>query len=335
MGEGMADLDRGGAPVGGQRRRIFRRSFRPIASGQAAHPAQQAGFGAVLEQHGAVGTASQIGDAQAHRLGRLGRLSRQLRRAAGEPAGAGRAPGAQAAGGVARRADRGAQIHDGLGIVAGARIRRAAGGSGAQFGLGIGERRADVVQPGHDALDIAVDHGGGLVEGDGGNGGGGIRAYAGQALQRRGVIGENAAMRFGHFAGAFQQVARAGVVAEAGPGGHHLGILGGRQRLDPGPAAGEIEEIGDDGGDGGLLQHDLAEPDPVRVGPIAAAWGHAPGQHAGVAVVPIQNFAGGVVHAGVILFSAGPGLAQGGETVNVAPDRRRHMRARYGQNAAR
>ena len=55
--------------------------------------------------------------------------------------------------------------------------------AGADFGLGVGQRRADVEQARHHALDIAVDHRGGPVEGDRGDRGGRVGADAGQVAQ--------------------------------------------------------------------------------------------------------------------------------------------------------
>ena len=93
-----------------------------------------------------------------------------------------------------------------------------------------------VVEPRHDPLDIAVENRRRDVEGDRGDGGGGVGPDARQ-LQQRGVIGrEGAAMFRRHDAGAFQQVAGAGVVAEARPGGHDVGVLGGGEVGDRRPA---------------------------------------------------------------------------------------------------
>ena len=73
--------------------------------------------------------------------------------------------------------------------------------------------------------------------------------------------------------GAGMQVAGAGVVAEAGPGLHHLLARRRRQRGHRRPARDERLEIGFDGRDGRLLQHHLGEPDAIRVGPDSDAPG--------------------------------------------------------------
>src|SRR3546814_3939411 len=65
-------------------------------------------------------------------------------------------------------------------------------------------------------------------------------------------------------AGAGQQIARAAVIAKPRPCGHHIGIVGGGQRLDSRPAFLKSSEIRADGGDRRLLEHDLRHPHGVR-----------------------------------------------------------------------
>ena len=84
--------------------------------------------------------------------------------------------------------------------------------------LGIGQRRFDCLQAGDHALDVAVDGRGLLVEGDGPDGGGGVGPNAGQGTQGRLVLGKVPFVPVGHRLGAGVEIARAGVVAEAGPG---------------------------------------------------------------------------------------------------------------------
>ncbi len=60
-----------------------------------------------------------------------------------------------------------------------------------------------------------------------------------------------------HRAGTFQQVARAGVVTQTGPGSHYVAIFGRRKRVDSGPETDEAQKICLNGGDSGLLQHHL------------------------------------------------------------------------------
>ena len=67
----------------------------------------------------------------------------------------------------------------------------------------------------------------------------------------------------------------------------------GRKVADIGPAAGEIEEIGNHRGHHRLLQHDLGQPDMIgwrQVRPAAA-----PGKRAAMPVIPVENLLGGKV----------------------------------------
>ncbi|KAG0741264.1 hypothetical protein G6F24_016765 [Rhizopus arrhizus] len=60
-------------------------------------------------------------------------------------------------------------------------------------------------------------------------------------------------------------VAGAGVVAQSGPVRHHVFLRGGGQRGYVREALQEAVVIGDHGGHLRLLQHDLGQPDPIRV----------------------------------------------------------------------
>ena len=186
----------------------------------------------------------------------------------GEPFGKPTATGAERtepASRAARRADRGAEIHHGLGVVAGVGLGREAFGQRLDLRLGGGERRLHRKEARDHALDIAVDRRGARPEGNGSDGRRGIAADAGKLAQLRFGLGEVAAVLVRHDAGAGMEVAGAGVVAEPGPDGEHLAELGAGERLHVGPAAQEIGIAGRDRLDRGLLQHDLAEPDFVRV----------------------------------------------------------------------
>ena len=81
------------------------------------------------------------------------------------------------------------------------------------------------------------------------------------------------------------QVARPCVVAKPSPGGHH--ILDGRRRQIPHrrEPTDEPPIMRYDGGDRGLLQHDLGQPDPVRVRRLARLG--PPRQSAAVPVIPV------------------------------------------------
>src|SRR5262249_43852859 len=88
-------------------------------------------------------------------------------------------------------------------------------------------------------------------------------------------------------AGTGVQVASAGVITQPLPEVQHLIERGGRQGGNNGPARHESVKIGTDGSNRGLLQHDLAEPDAVRVG--ALVGGSAPGENAAMPVIPFQK----------------------------------------------
>jgi hypothetical protein len=74
-----------------------------------------------------------------------------------------------------------------------------------------------------------------------------------------------------HGFGAFLEVAGAGVIAKACPGGQHIIEWGRRQIPNTWPALEEILVIGADRDDRRLLQHDLGEPHMVGIGLFARA----------------------------------------------------------------
>ncbi len=145
-----------------------------------------------------------------------------------------RISGQSAQAGFAGRADGCAKVHHGLGMVAGpcAGVRVAARLASVGLDRAAGFHREEARD---DTLDIAIDHGGGFVEGDGGNGCGGVGANAGKS-QKTVASGGKAAVR-GNGAGAFQEVAGAGVIAEPGPFKPSPRILGRGKGLNGGPAA--------------------------------------------------------------------------------------------------
>src|SRR3546814_16892033 len=78
-----------------------------------------------------------------------------------------------------------------------------------------------------------------------------------------------------------------GIVTEARPGGHDIALVGRRQRFDRGPAAGERLEIGPGMRHGRLLEHDLGEPDAVRIRPLAGP--PAPGKDPRLRIIPVAK----------------------------------------------
>ena len=80
------------------------------------------------------------------------------------------------------------------------------------------------------------------------------------------------------------QIARAGVIAEPGPGLQHVVERRRGERLHIRPARQEFRVIRPDRLHGGLLQHDLRQPDVIGIGPLARRG--APRQMAAMPVVP-------------------------------------------------
>ena len=114
-----------------------------------------------------------------------GRLGCLLRRLAGEgllragsARNAGLAPGTEPAGGIARRADRRAEIHQRLREIARPLRWQHCQHAHANQRLGTGHQLLDGEEPRHDALDIAVDGGRWPVKGNRGDRAGRIGADA-------------------------------------------------------------------------------------------------------------------------------------------------------------
>ena len=103
----------------------------------------------------------------------------------------------------------------------------------------------------------------------------------------------SSAERFGELAvaladeelGGFVEHAGSTIVAEAGPGGEDFGFGGEGEGEHSGEVSEECLVVVDDGGDAGLLEHDLGEPGAVGVGDVA------PGEFAGMGFVPAHELA--------------------------------------------
>ena len=104
-----------------------------------------------------------------------------------------------------------------------------------------------------------------LAEGEGGNGGRRRAADAGQSAQLTGGIWPFSGVDRDNLARAAMEIARPGVIAESGPVLDHDLERRFRQRLQRRKARQETLEIRDHRADLRLLQHDLGEPDAVRV----------------------------------------------------------------------
>jgi hypothetical protein len=179
------------------------------------------------------------------------------------------------AGRRSRRADGGAELHQALVEVAG----RAIGGQrGHDLAGALPEQllaacRLHVVldreDAGEHAGDVAVDQRRALAVGDRRDGARGVGADARHLAQRGRRPWQRAAMAFDDVAGAAVQVAGAAVVAEPGPVSEHVVERGVGQALHRREAAHPALPVRDDGGHPGLLQHDLRDPDRVRVAALA------------------------------------------------------------------
>ena len=182
-------------------------------------------------------------------------------------------------------ADERAKFHHGLvvrpGLCGRQQLLRQGGDAGG--GLFFLDRRIHVEDPGDDPFHIGVHAGHGLLEGDAGDGGRGVRPHAGQGGDILPLPGEAPAVHVADAAGRRQQVAGPGIVAQPLPGMEDLLLRGGRQGFRRGEALHPALEIADAPIHLRLLEHDLRDPDLVgRVGP-------APGQVASVGGEPAQQ----------------------------------------------
>ncbi len=153
------------------------------------------------------------------------------------------------------------------------------------FALGGACRQSHVKYPGQHPADIAIQGGFVLTESHRGNGSGGIATHARQKRQ----IGSGAGhlpTSFPDLSGGAPQIARPAVIAQTFPERQNLLFAGGSQRFQGGEARHPALKIGADRVHLGLLQHDLRDPDRIRV------WMAAPGQSPGVHGVPGQQFFG-------------------------------------------
>ena len=289
MGEAVPHRARQRRPFGRRRRGIdgFGEGPRlgpPWGRGDLDHAAEQALRRAAAQQHRTVGAGQPEGDAVTPQTLRLWRRHRQFFRQPARRRAARAAPRAQHAARPARGADRGAEIHHRLGEVAGPQRRDQGRGELLQPRLCRGQRQGDGVEPSDDALDIAVDRRHRTVERDRRDRRRGVAADARERTQRRGLAREYAAVTLDHGAGAGMQIAGARVIAEPLPHMQDRVERGRRERRNIGPARYESFKIGSDGRHHRLLQHDLAEPDMVGIGPNAGA--SPPRQVSTLMVVP-------------------------------------------------
>ncbi len=167
----------------------------------------------------------------------------------------------------ARGADRRAELHQGLveASRAGERehpSRRLPEELPGRTGV---DRRVDPLDAGEDARDVAVDQRLGKIEREARDRAGGVGPDAVERAKRVGVRGELAAEALDDLARSQVERPRAPVVAEPAPHREHVVDA----RLGEAPrrrkSRHEALEIGDHRLDPGLLEHDLADPDGVRM----------------------------------------------------------------------
>jgi len=140
------------------RRRVVRHGLGPPASRPTQHPAQQPLVGPRFQKPRAVAAPRHVDDADALRLGLFWCLARQIGGRARHPRRAQVADRADAAGGAARRADRGPQIHHRLRMTSGPMVRRQPRREGPQRRFRSRQRIVQVEQPCHDPFHVPVHH---------------------------------------------------------------------------------------------------------------------------------------------------------------------------------
>lgn len=294
MREGVRDEARHALPARTQRRVLLdgmvRRGLRPWGRRCLQHPTEKSARRPLPQQHGAVlpdrdeGRAPARGPLGLRRL--VGELFSETR---GKPATEG-TERAEAAGRTARGADRRAKVHQALREIAGMLGRGQPLRQRLDLRLRRRQRRLDCEQPRDYPFDIAVHRGRMPPEGDRGDRGRRIGPDAGKLAQGVLGAGKTAAMGLRHGARAGMEIAGTGVIAEPGPGGEHVTEAGPRQCRHIRPAAQKVDIARRHRLHGGLLEHDLAEPDLVGI--LQMSRRRPPRQRSPLAPVPSQQRAG-------------------------------------------
>ena len=167
--------------------------------------------------------------------------------------------GAEEAIGRAGFADRGAEVHQGRGVVAASGFWQERGGGFFQklAACSGGDVVLEIEKPRDDSKDIGVENGNGFVEGEGRDGGGGVGADAGKGAELL-EVGRNFGVEIlnDRFRGAVE-ISGAGVVAEAFPEFQDFFLGCGGEGCDIRQGTHPAIEVGEDGGDGRLLEHEL------------------------------------------------------------------------------
>ncbi len=193
---------------------------------------------------------------------------------------------------VARRADGGAEFHQGGIEIADAFAGEDFFGSVPKLGAGLWIARvgSDAIEPAEDALDVAVEDWSSFVEGEGGDGAGRVSADAGKGLQHGHGIGDAAVVHGDDGSCRRLEVAGPGVIAQALPRSEDMLLVGAGQRGEVWKLKEETVEIRNDCADLRLLEHRFADEDVIRVGERAQL--DTPRQCPAGAVVPAEKLAG-------------------------------------------
>ena len=176
---------------------------------------------------------------------------------------------------LGRCADKGTQLHQGLiergalPISRGARLRGETDQSlGERPKSRIGRCAAriafDAEEAGQHPYHIAVQDGGGLIEGDAADGSSGVAPNAWQGQNLAETFRKFTVMLLDEDLGGFLQVASSSVVAQSFPKFQHLVGLRFCERLDGREAAHPALPIGQDRFHLGLLEHDFRNPNCIR-----------------------------------------------------------------------
>ena len=125
-----------------------------------------------------------------------------------------------------------------------------------------------------------------MFKGDAGDGAGGVWADSGKSLQGDGVGRQAAVVILHNQPGSLAQPPDSRVIAQAGPKAQDGLLACAREFVNGGQGSQPSFPIRDDGGGLGLLEHDFADPNGVRVA------GAAPREIACVGGVPVKQTGG-------------------------------------------
>ena len=277
-------------PVCGKWRVVSRHVAGPFGPGHLHHAPQQAAVRALAQPdpsvplHAPDNAAPDRFDLLRHLPRIRGLVAGRVRRAIGSPR-------ASAAVRRTRRADRCPQIHDRLRVITGAAGIGDLAGERCDVLLGLRQGRFHPEHPRDDALHIAVDDAGGLVERRRQDRIGRVITNSRKRFQSLQRLGKDSAGA-GHLPCAGNQVARSRIIAQPRPGGQDRVIVLGSQALDGRPRLQKAVPVGRRVRDCRLLQHDFRQPDciGIRLPAHSAVFrAKAPRQRPARPVIPVEQ----------------------------------------------